>query len=229
MRTWPARINFTSCLSACTTGLADNAQRGVQSSYVEPNSEALYWPSYGLELGRRLRILRIMRGLTQERLAELSGYSRNQISNLERNQNRTQHSSNPSMKMIYSLARALHVPPLVLLPRAERLVLARCDSGASTELAVKATWPETAQDVSRFSMSYLVGDAPSTEVRESPPFDLHLVRPDGLADDEWGSLIGAAATLSASEQKILEVLDKLEKREIKDQEEPGDPEDPGDR
>nr|WP_281166651.1 helix-turn-helix transcriptional regulator [Corynebacterium pyruviciproducens] len=182
----------------------------------------MYWPSYGLELGRRLRILRIMRGLTQERLAELSGYSRNQISNLERNQNRTQHSSNPSMKMIYSLARALHVPPLVLLPRAERLVLARCDSGASTELAVKATWPETAQDVSRFSMSYLVGDAPSTEVRESPPFDLHLVRPDGLADDEWGSLIDVAATLSASEQKILEVLDKLEKREIKDQEEPGD-------
>ena len=45
------------------------------------------WPSYGRVFGARLRLLRDIRGITQQRLGEICGLSRNQISNLERNDN----------------------------------------------------------------------------------------------------------------------------------------------
>ena len=44
-----------------------------------------HWASYALGLGERVRAIRLMRGLSQSRLAELSGVSRSLISNLERN------------------------------------------------------------------------------------------------------------------------------------------------
>ena len=44
-----------------------------------------HWASYALGLGERVRAIRLMRGLSQTRLAELAGVSRSLISNLERN------------------------------------------------------------------------------------------------------------------------------------------------
>ena len=45
-----------------------------------------YWASFGHALANNLRALRKMRGLSQARLAQLSGLSRTVISNLERNE-----------------------------------------------------------------------------------------------------------------------------------------------
>ncbi|QQB46341.1 helix-turn-helix domain-containing protein [Corynebacterium glucuronolyticum] len=177
---------------------------------VDVNSDLFYWPSYGLELGKRLRILRNMRGLTQERLGELSGYTRNQVSNLERNQNRAQHPSNPSMKMIYSLALALHVPPAVLLPRANQQVQQRCEQDDYPSLSVNLTWPQTAQDVARFSVSHLTSGAPGAGTADDPSYDVQLIRPKGLSDEEWRTLSDAVDTLSAAEKKLLDVLRGLD-------------------
>lgn len=74
------------------------------------------WPSYGHAFGVRLHKLRRLRGLTQDGLAEIANLSRNQISNLERNENSATKSSDPTMSTIYRLARALHVPPAALMP-----------------------------------------------------------------------------------------------------------------
>ena len=41
-----------------------------------------HWASYALGLGERVRAIRLMRGLSQTRLAELAGVSRSLISNL---------------------------------------------------------------------------------------------------------------------------------------------------
>ena len=40
------------------------------------------WASYGHALCRNLKEMRLMRGLSQQDLAELAGISRNQVSNL---------------------------------------------------------------------------------------------------------------------------------------------------
>ncbi|EEI63263.1 hypothetical protein HMPREF0293_1167 [Corynebacterium glucuronolyticum ATCC 51866] len=151
-----------------------------------------------------------MRGLTQERLGELSGYTRNQVSNLERNQNRAQHPSNPSMKMIYSLALALNVPPAVLLPRANQQVQQRCEQDDYPSLSVNLTWPQTAQDVARFSVSHLTSGAPGAGTADDPSYDVQLIRPKGLSDEEWRTLSDAVDTLSAAEKKLLDVLRGLD-------------------
>lgn len=66
--------------------------------------------------GVRVRRLRESRGLTQERLAELTGISRNQIQNLEGNRNNTRDSKtglpgpgNPRLETIFLLAQHLEV------------------------------------------------------------------------------------------------------------------------
>ncbi|MDO5669856.1 MAG: helix-turn-helix transcriptional regulator [Corynebacterium sp.] len=74
------------------------------------------WASFGLTFGRNLRRLRKARGLTQEGLASLSGISRNSISNIERNIGNANKPADPKLSNIYRLARALDVPPAVLLP-----------------------------------------------------------------------------------------------------------------
>ena len=53
------------------------------------------WPSYGRVFGARLRLLRNIRGITQQRLGEICGLSRNQISNLERNDNNARTPADP--------------------------------------------------------------------------------------------------------------------------------------
>ena len=177
---------------------------------MDPNSDVIYWPSYGLELGKRLRILRLMRGLTQERLGELSGYTRNQVSNLERNQNRPQHPANPELKMVYKLAYALHVPPAVLLPSADRQAQQYCEQDAYPKLSVSLSWPQAAQDVSRYSVTHLTSGAPGADEVSEPSYDVQLVRPRGLKDEEWTSLKDAVDSLSAAEKKLLDVLRDLD-------------------
>lgn len=100
------------------------------------------WTSFGLQLACNLRTLRQLRGLTQEKLAESSGVSRNQISNLERNENTSGKAADPSLSTLYRLARALEVPPVALLPCADLLVSDICNSEKGLEVDVH--WPNSA-------------------------------------------------------------------------------------
>jgi transcriptional regulator with XRE-family HTH domain len=59
--------------------------------------------------GQRIRAIRTKQGISQEKLAELSGLHRTYISTLELGKR------NISLKNIYTLAKALGVPPDELL------------------------------------------------------------------------------------------------------------------
>ncbi|RJP47935.1 MAG: XRE family transcriptional regulator [Anaerolineaceae bacterium] len=61
--------------------------------------------------GQKVRDLRIQRGLSQEKLAELSGLHRTYISSLELGKR------NVSIVNIHALAKALQVPPDELLKK----------------------------------------------------------------------------------------------------------------
>jgi transcriptional regulator with XRE-family HTH domain len=67
-------------------------------------------PSVRLALGTRVRELRTSRGLSQERLAELSGLHRTYISSLERGQR------NVSVENLGALAQALDITIAELFP-----------------------------------------------------------------------------------------------------------------
>ncbi|MFC6318443.1 helix-turn-helix domain-containing protein [Corynebacterium gerontici] len=126
-------------------------------------AERSQWSSYGYVFGQRLLRLRTMRGLSQDRLAELAHVSRNQISNLERNDNNGKSPADPSLSTVYRLARALHVPPAVLLPNAGGQVQEICPEHAS--LAVEVVWPSAPTDTLAFGVDHiffaLPGDEPS--------------------------------------------------------------------
>lgn len=79
----------------------------------------LMWSSYGFGFAEILRTVRTSRGMSQQALSEISGVSRNQISNLERNTNGRHSMADPALSTVYRLALALEVPPSVLLPGAE--------------------------------------------------------------------------------------------------------------
>ena len=96
------------------------------------------WSSYGHAFASRLKKLRTLRGFSQEELADLSGVSRNTISNYERNENNYGKAVDPSLTKIYSLARALEVPPMVLLPAASVPVADIC---VDESLAIDVRWP----------------------------------------------------------------------------------------
>lgn len=76
----------------------------------------LMWSSYGHGFSYNLRRLRHGRGLSQQALADIAGLSRNQISNLERNENGARGVTDPQLSTVYRLALALEVPPAALLP-----------------------------------------------------------------------------------------------------------------
>ncbi len=77
--------------------------------------------TYGDSFANRLVAVRKARGLTQERLAELAGLHRNQISNLERNLNsRGESPSDPALQTVYRIAAALEIEPVLLMPDAGR-------------------------------------------------------------------------------------------------------------
>ena len=60
-------------------------------------------------VGRNVRAARVERGMTQERLADVSGFSQQYISDLERGRR------NPTIVSLYELAQALAVTPIELL------------------------------------------------------------------------------------------------------------------
>lgn len=60
-------------------------------------------------VGRNVRAVRQARGMTQERLAEVSGFSQQYISGLERGRR------NPTVVTLYELAQALGSTPVELL------------------------------------------------------------------------------------------------------------------
>ncbi|MFH5209083.1 helix-turn-helix transcriptional regulator [Antrihabitans sp. NCIMB 15449] len=87
---------------------------------------SLEWATYGYSFAERLKWIRAHRKISQEKLAELSGMHRNQISNLERNTSRERDSSaDPHLSTVYELARALNVAPELLLPDTGRVPSAR--------------------------------------------------------------------------------------------------------
>lgn len=106
---------------------------------VRKDDSELDWKSYGLSFAERLKWLRHYRSLSQNELAELSGIHRNQISNLERNASRDGGSADPRMSTIYHLARALDVPPEVLLPDSDRLVQRRSGEHSSDRAITMVT------------------------------------------------------------------------------------------
>lgn len=123
--------------------------------------ERRFWISYGSRLGRNLYQLRTMRGLSQERLAELAGISRNIISNIERNENNGKP-GDPVLSTVYLLARALHVPPAVLLPGGDQIVHEICRAeGPQMDLV----WPARPEDSLPFDAHHLhegkPGDTPA--------------------------------------------------------------------
>lgn len=112
------------------------------------------WKPYALDLGQRVRLLRMMRGLTQKRLAEISGISRTQISNLERNEYNGSKVADPQVSTVYRLAAALYVPPAALLPGAGVIYDGNYPEGES-QVEIAMRWPRGPQDTARFAEAYL--------------------------------------------------------------------------
>ncbi|WP_081586246.1 helix-turn-helix domain-containing protein [Tsukamurella sp. 1534] len=93
------------------------------------------WETYGHALARRLVVLRKARGYSQERLAQLAGMHRNQISNIERNVSSNERYADPHMSTVYRLAAALSVAPSFLLPDVGVCVQMRSSEQESEESA----------------------------------------------------------------------------------------------
>ncbi|MDO5512662.1 helix-turn-helix domain-containing protein [Corynebacterium sp.] len=129
------------------------------------------WPSFGLRLGRNLRAVRRKRGLTQDDLAALTGLARNTISNIERNLGNADTPGDPQLSNLYRLARALDVPPAVLLPAGGEVVADICPA---TGLGIDLRWPAETQ-LEPFRDAYVLhGQLPRYEsevAREIHPTD----------------------------------------------------------
>ncbi|WP_342319112.1 helix-turn-helix domain-containing protein [Corynebacterium mayonis] len=126
-----------------------------------------FWMSYGYVLAQRLRTIRVMRGVSQRRLAELSGISRSLISNLERNHYNCARSADPTLSTLYRIAHALHVPPAVFLPSGGLNVSKHCGDDPKAFPSLGVPWPVEKADTARFHESYLQ----SGPVQTSPPFE----------------------------------------------------------
>lgn len=105
------------------------------------NIHRLMWSSYGHGFSQLLRSARSARRLSQQALAEISGVSRSQICNLERNENGPHSMADPQLSTIYKLALALEVPPSLLLPGAQELVARHHRGEAGDEVAGLAPFP----------------------------------------------------------------------------------------
>lgn len=120
-----------------------------------------HWASYALGLGERVRAIRLMRGLSQSRLAELAGVSRSLISNLERNDYNSKV-ADPTLSTCYRLASALQVPPAALLPgAADHVDGCFLLSNADAPVTIRFQWPRSPRDTARFCDTYLRRGAPS--------------------------------------------------------------------
>ncbi len=76
----------------------------VTTANVECDASGLAKAPHRIAFGDRVRALRTDRGLSQEKLAELSGLHRTYVSSIERGQR------NVALDNIYELAHALDVP-----------------------------------------------------------------------------------------------------------------------
>ncbi|WP_155994044.1 helix-turn-helix domain-containing protein [Corynebacterium vitaeruminis] len=124
------------------------------------------WASYGHGLGVRIREIRNQRGLSQMRLADLAGVSRTTISNIERNETNDGKFASPTIQTIYSIARALHVPPAALLPGVGEQVGDRY-VGNPKELPIDFRWPNDPTDFMAFESRYRIAG----HVTDNPRFD----------------------------------------------------------
>ena len=77
------------------------------------------WSEITSEVGNRVRRRRMELGLTQERLAELAGISRNQVQNVERARGNSAAGSNPGLDLLWTLATAMDVEVGAFLPTRE--------------------------------------------------------------------------------------------------------------
>lgn len=71
------------------------------------------------QLGATIRTLRLQRNLTQEKLAQLGGITKNQVQLLESGRGHTklvEPASNPKLSTLYGIADALGVRVCDLLP-----------------------------------------------------------------------------------------------------------------
>jgi transcriptional regulator with XRE-family HTH domain len=70
-------------------------------------------------VGRNLKRVRLEKGLSQERFAELSGFTQQYLSDLENGRR------NPTIVTLYELARALDIEHVVLVTPDEKAVAER--------------------------------------------------------------------------------------------------------
>lgn len=99
---------------------------------------SLEWDTYAYSFGYRLVTVRKLRNLSQEQLAQRCGMHRNAVSNLERGtSNRSPYISDPQLSTVYRLAKALDVPPYILLPDIGALLLPRSPEQESKEALSK--------------------------------------------------------------------------------------------
>ncbi len=77
----------------------------------------LNWARIADELALRVLVVRLTQHVTQAALAEAAGLTRSQVQNIEYGQGHdVQQTSNPTLRTVYQIARALGVPPGILLP-----------------------------------------------------------------------------------------------------------------
>ena len=77
------------------------------------------WRSYAVEFGKRLRQMRLDRGLTQEDVASAAGLSRFVYQQYERGESRPGTPSNPQLRTLVAISRVLGTHVGELLPDPE--------------------------------------------------------------------------------------------------------------
>ncbi|WP_183776896.1 helix-turn-helix domain-containing protein [Phenylobacterium haematophilum] len=114
-----------------------------------------------IEVGRRLRLLRQSRSISQTQLAKAVGLTFQQIQKYERGQNRI------SASKLCHIARSLDVSPLLLLPPEER------GAASSADLLIRS--PEAAEVLA-------IVDSLSSQDRRLAVRMLHLLAARGAAE-----------------------------------------------
>ena len=183
--------------------------------------DCIDWPSYSRELGRRLYIVRNLRGLKQDRLSALSGVSRNQISNIERsgwpNRKGEIVLVNPKLGTIYALARALAVPPAILMPQSADYIGYAAIPGSGEKLQTSLEWPTTIEDLSLTDSEHREARGVDSDNLDTLGFDTYFERPDGVDTEQWAVLTYRADSTSMSPGRRRAILEgHLEYSEAED-------------
>ncbi|AKK10488.1 Helix-turn-helix protein [Corynebacterium uterequi] len=92
-----------------------------------------------------MRDTRVMRGISQQRLARLAGLSRNALGQLE-----SPDGPSPRVSTLYKVAFALDVPPMVILPAVGLPVFGQCPVERPP---YAVSWPCSPADVEPFDAS----------------------------------------------------------------------------